>query len=848
LKRKEKTKIKIGNCQFSAKPTKKTKMSDNESNLSVYSIASQDSETNAFNDIFQSLPPKQKTPTQKKPRRRLDSDEEYAQLEPRKKNKLGSIKSISSRRNSQSESTRIINDNLSSRRSTTESENPAGLHDFTSIGSMGNSSSHNGESKTLSTLPGLVSRYQDDDVFTPEDVELEPFSIEIYESDSSRRGNLRYYVTCINKRIISYNNHQPDMDHPAQFDDKEALDQMIQNMITIMYKLTVEQYKEWMAAKKSLQFFALRLFQFVDGDDEFPESLKDDLTIEAIHDSRKFITQTFEDLQFMAEKERLCGKREIWSTNISRQNCDMFHQTFKILTCAAESLKLFCHTFDLLDIESDKKMSKPEEMYIKFMAGFDSGDIPLSELQTLLIYLFRKAAERGFRKYKDTCWKQIRYKGESGKENIATHAWVYAMDIPDFVNECVSRNHNFTQWLLMSSHTGYYKHCKDILQAYDDYQFPRLKPNRYLFSFQNGIYNLETDTFKPYDDPELTPDIVSCKYFNMKFEDSEYRSMENWFDYPTPHFDGIFEYQGIPAEVIRWIYILVGRMFYPVGEHDDWQVSLFLKGQAGTGKSTLLQLIKKFFHDMDVGILSNNIEKKFGLETLFDKFIVLCYEVKSNFQLEQSDLQTMISGEDITVARKNRVPIMTKWAPPMMFAGNELGPWIDASGSMARRFIITEFLKRVKEADNDLKKKLELELPALMYKFNNAYRQAIRDYGKKGIWTPGLLPAYFGKTQETMRKTTNSIVSFLADSDTIVLGAQFYMPLAVLASSYKQYCQTFGLKEIGFTPDAIDAPFELYALRREHCKRVWNDKMEEQMYVFGVKPSSKSSTLQIDEE
>lgn len=39
--------------------------------------------------------------------------------------------------------------------------------------------------------------------------------------------------------------------------------------------------------------------------------------------------------------------------------------------------------------------------------------------------------------------------------------------------------------------------------------------------------------------------------------------------------------------------IMIGRCFYPIGKHDNWQVCVFLKGDGNTGKSTVLELIKR---------------------------------------------------------------------------------------------------------------------------------------------------------------------------------------------------------------------------------------------------------------
>jgi hypothetical protein len=61
--------------------------------------------------------------------------------------------------------------------------------------------------------------------------------------------------------------------------------------------------------------------------------------------------------------------------------------------------------------------------------------------------------------------------------------------------------------------------------------------------------------------------------------------------------------------------VLLGRLFYPVGKFDNWQVMPFLKGDANTGKSTVLNLIRSMFPAGSVGVITASQEAKFGLES-----------------------------------------------------------------------------------------------------------------------------------------------------------------------------------------------------------------------------------------
>ena len=88
-------------------------------------------------------------------------------------------------------------------------------------------------------------------------------------------------------------------------------------------------------------------------------------------------------------------------------------------------------------------------------------------------------------------------------------------DISHFVQCCSDRHDNQTAWLDMTSTQMNHRHCTDYLTHCIDDELPSLadKQSNMLLSFQNGAYDLKTDTFVPYwcstrtDDPEA---CASC--------------------------------------------------------------------------------------------------------------------------------------------------------------------------------------------------------------------------------------------------------------------------------------------------------------------------------------------------
>lgn len=227
----------------------------------------------------------------------------------------------------------------------------------------------------------------------------------------------------------------------------------------------------------------------------------------------------------------------------------------------------------------------------------------------------------------------------------------------------------------------------------------------------------------------------------------------SWTRIPTPHLQSIFDHQQFPREVCEWAYALMGRLLYEVNEADGWQVIPFLKGRARTGKSTLLNdVCRNFFDAAEVGVLSNNIERGFGLGALVDKFLFIGNDIKSDLQLDREAFQSIASGGSLQVTPlKHHAARAVRWRTTGILAGEETPSWVDGDGDGAandivRHFVVFEFGNAVGSDDQDpyLFKKLHAELPRILVKCNRAYQALVRRVGARTVWS--CLPDYFRHT------------------------------------------------------------------------------------------------------
>ena len=430
--------------------------------------------------------------------------------------------------------------------------------------------------------------------------------------------------------------------------------------------------------------------------------------------------------------------------------------------------------------------------------------------QKCLLYSLDQTYKSGYRRYKGQCCEETRT-----IEGHRTRAWQPKFTIEQFVYSLSQKDDDFAMWKNFTSRGNVYRDVVDNMNKCIDAQFPEITKRRHVWSFRNGVFvgkewlpdqGVYDCRFYPYESAEfrcLDPTIIACKYFDQQFDD--FSHIKKWQDIPTPFFDSVLKYQKFDTDVCDWAYVMGGRLCFDVGELDAWQVIPFFKGIARSGKSTLItKVFKKFYENEDVGTLSNNIEKKFGLSAIKDTFMFIAPEVKGDLALEQAEFQSMVSGEDVSVAVKNKTAVSIEWTTPGVLGGNEVPNWKDNSGSVLRRILAWNFAKQVKEADPQLDEKLNNELPIILLKCVRAYIDYSNKYRNKDIWN--VVPEYFKKIQKQVAMVASSLHNFL-ESTLIKYDKDLFVPQKLFVQVFNQHCQANNLGRHKFTQDFYAGPF-----------------------------------------
>ena len=458
--------------------------------------------------------------------------------------------------------------------------------------------------------------------------------------------------------------------------------------------------------------------------------------------------------------------------------------------------------------------------------------------QQAILACLQNLYEMNIKRYKGYCCTQIKTDEEQD-----TRAWKQVETIQEYVYGVAQKETRYELWKNLSMRGSVYNDVIRHLTNCKDMQFPEIIKNRHVWSFKNGIFigkewsaitGLYESRFYTYDSREfknLDQTVVSCKYFDKEFTD--YDHLENWYDIPTPFFQSILDYQKFDSEVSKWMYVMGGRLCFNVSDMDTWQIIPFLKGIARSGKSTLItKVFRKFYNADDVSTLSNNVEKKFGLSSIYDAFMFIAPEVKGDLQLEQAEFQSIVSGEDVSIAVKHEKAKSFEWRTPGILGGNEIPDWKDNSGSVLRRILTWNFGKQVKNADPTLEYKLDTELPIILQKCIRAYLEYSQKYADKDIWN--VVPEYFKTVQKQVATVANTLENFL-QSTAVKYGSELFCPQKDFVALFNSHCQANNLGKPRFTQDFYVGPFSQRDIEVREDKLTYKGRLcKKQSFIFGL--------------
>lgn len=418
-------------------------------------------------------------------------------------------------------------------------------------------------------------------------------------------------------------------------------------------------------------------------------------------------------------------------------------------------------------------------------------------------------------------WEKIAY-SDSRKEDYKT--------IRNFV---LSNANQFTNYELFRAVTNNSTSLKQICQVFEEQPnelWPFLEEQPDVYAFQEGLLIirplellplLQANKISPLDPRLLKPQfftygsvpqfsgkhVCATKYFDLHFDSNWLNTETPWREIPTPHFNQIGRSQewhrirrkgsdGRPENdvatitglsVLDTLYFMIGRMLFPVGQMDNFQIMPFFYGKNSTGKTTLCQIIQNLFNSDDFGQMSNKGEDVFGLASLYHYRVVIASEIRKNLNLDQAKWQQMVAGEFMQIPRKHKDAINVQWLAHLLFASNQIMALDDSHGAVSRRILMFIFGKFV-QADPTLAKNIQNEYAKILVKSIRCYFETLPLIGKNSVWAPGILPDYFMTNRLIIQKLNSILHWILQENEIFELRPNLKMPFSLFQTEVNKWC------------------------------------------------------------
>jgi len=244
------------------------------------------------------------------------------------------------------------------------------------------------------------------------------------------------------------------------------------------------------------------------------------------------------------------------------------------------------------------------------------------------------------------------------------------------------------------------------------------------------------------------------------------------------------------------IYALKGRLFFDVGERDNFEMTLMIEGIGGSGKSTVMRTVQHFWPPHRRGILSSNIQPEFGMSPVAEKDVIFCNEVSEALKVVQEEWQTSVSGEWGSYNVKNEVPLVCKWKGQHFWAGNQF-PLIfnNMQGQVTRRMAGVLLNKPIKPRDSSIPKKIEAKLGVVQRKGILAYEAFLRmTKDTDPMSKPETLPPAFNEYYHRSMRQTNTIIAFLQDVKYVRKVDGTSTPMEDVRKRFGDYCAEYQKK------------------------------------------------------
>lgn len=242
----------------------------------------------------------------------------------------------------------------------------------------------------------------------------------------------------------------------------------------------------------------------------------------------------------------------------------------------------------------------------------------------------------------------------------------------------------------------------------------------------------------------------------------------------------------------------------PVKIRGNWEIAVFQKGMAQTGKSISMETLMELFTPTQRCKLNDNCQDKFtGYSD--EALIIEQNEFGSQSNRNDSEFCTTVSNQGYALNQKHKEPMEGDHFPAhQIYCGNSMPPWPDTNGRISRRLFIVPFKYRIAEEDMNLGLKtqiIEQELGYILADICFSFAWYSRAHTRR-IWD--FCPRVFVRAKEASM-TSDSFRAFVRECEDLTVGKGAFIPMRDMKKRYREFCINSGRKTGTWTEDLYSA-------------------------------------------
>ena len=387
-------------------------------------------------------------------------------------------------------------------------------------------------------------------------------------------------------------------------------------------------------------------------------------------------------------------------------------------------------------------------------------------------------SQRGWMQYHNGIWEEIKKNQVNG-----------------FILNTIKKNYGSTFKLTKSK----LESIRTLMQANGEIQIDCQKFDSHpeIIVFQNGVLNLNTSEFSEH----------NKQYYATTSLDYDYDSTATaptWMKYLNDVFKD--------PELIQFIQEFAG---YCLAQETQHEIAVWFYGPPGGGKSTFVEGIKSMLGPK-VGLLGlSKLSERFSLSTVVGKTVIVSTEQPSNFIKCSDTINSIISGEPITVEKKFKEAYEYRPYAKIMWACNELPRLPNGSNGLFRRVKIVEIPSIPKEKrDPKIKKNIIAERQGI---FNWALK-GYKRLNKRGYF---IIPEVVELASEEYKTSNDSVAQFIDEKCYIGNDESYTVQSSLLYDEYKDWSNANGLKPLSMPRFASELKSLGYAKVKKATCNSW---------------------------